>query len=95
MTVIFNNKKYGAMQGMHLKMYPDGTAVDTDTFLGTHIAAPDFTMIAESFRGYGEQVSDPDALEDALRRGLDAVSNGKFAVIDVILESGSADIRNG
>jgi len=95
MTVIFNNKKYGAMQGMHLKMYPDGTAVDTDTFLGTHISAPDFTMIAESFGGYGEQVSDPDALEDTLRNGLDAVSNGRFAVIDVLLESGSADIRNG
>lgn len=38
-TVIFNNKKYSAMQGMHLKMYPDGIAVDTDTFHDTHINA--------------------------------------------------------
>ena len=26
LTVIFNNRKYAAMQGMHLKMYPEGTA---------------------------------------------------------------------
>ena len=38
------------MQRMHRKMYPDGTAIETDTFYGTHIHAPDFTKIAEAFR---------------------------------------------
>jgi thiamine pyrophosphate-dependent acetolactate synthase large subunit-like protein len=35
MAVIFNNKKYAAMQGMHQKMYPDGIAVEIDLYHGT------------------------------------------------------------
>lgn len=86
LTVVFNNRKYAAMQGMHLKMYPDGTAVESDTFYGTHINAPDMTKVAESVGGYGEQVEDPAALCDALRNGLKAVEEGRPAIVDVILE---------
>ena len=85
LTVIFNNKKYAAMQGMHLQMYPDGTAVDTDTYHGTHINAPDFTKVAEAFGAYGEQVTDPEDLEAALARGLKATQEGKSAILDVIV----------
>ena len=89
LTVIYNNKKYAAMQGMHLKMYPEGTAVDTDTFHGTHINAPDFTKVAEAFGGYGEQVTAPEEVEAALARGLKAVENGKPAVLDIIMGQGN------
>jgi acetolactate synthase-1/2/3 large subunit len=85
LTVIFNNKKYAAMQGMHLQMYPDGTAVDTDTYHGTFINAPDFGKVAEAFGAYGEQVSDPEDLEAALERGLKATREGKSAILDVIV----------
>jgi len=85
LTVIFNNKKYAAMQGMHLQMYPDGTAVDTDTYHGTHINAPDFTKVAEAFGAYGERVTDPDDLEAALARGLKATQEGKSAILDVVV----------
>lgn len=84
-AVIFNNRKYAAMQGMHLKMYPGGTAVKTDVFHGTHITAPDFTKIAEAFGAYGEQVTDPEALPDALRRALDASNAGKAVILDVVV----------
>jgi acetolactate synthase-1/2/3 large subunit len=83
MAVIFNNKKYAAMQGMHQKMYPDGIAAETDVYHGTHINAPDFVKVAESVGGYGEQVSDPEKLQDALKRGLEANRGGKVAIIDV------------
>lgn len=85
LTVIFNNGKYAAMQGMHRKMYPDGTAVESDTFYGTQINAPDMTKVAESVGGYGEQVTEPDALCDALRNGLAAVEEGRPAIVDVVL----------
>jgi len=85
LTVIFNNKKYATMQGMHLQMYPDGTAVDTDTYHGTHINAPDFGKIAEAFGAYGEQVTDPEELEAALKRGLNATREGTPAILDVII----------
>ena len=85
MAVIFNNRKYAAMQGMHHKMYPDGTAVETNVYHGTHINAPDFVKVAESVGGYGEQVTDPEKLQDALKRGLEANRKGKPAIIDVIV----------
>ena len=85
MAVIFNNKKYAAMQGMHLRMYPDGIAAETDVYHGTHINAPDFVKVAESVGGYGEQVTDPEQLQDALKRGLEANRSGKPAIIDVIV----------
>jgi acetolactate synthase-1/2/3 large subunit len=85
MVVILNNKKYAAMQGMHQKMYPDGIAAETDVYHGTHINAPDFVKVAESVGGYGEQVTDPEKLQDALKRGLQANQSGKTAIIDVIV----------
>ena len=84
LSVIFDNRKYAAMQNMHLKMYPDGAAVATDTFHGTHINAPDFVKVAESVGGYGARVEDTDALPDALRAGLAAVAEGRPAIVDVI-----------
>ncbi len=71
--------------GVVVSSRPDGTAVETDNFYGTHINAPDFTKVAEAFGAHGEQVTDPDALEDALRRGLEAVSGGRAAILDVVV----------
>ena len=85
MAVVFNNKKYAAMQGMHQKMYPDGIAAEIDLYHGTHINAPDFVKVAESVGGYGETVTDPEKLQDALKRGLEANRSGKVAIIDVIV----------
>ena len=85
LTVIFNNKKYAAMQGMHQKMYPDGIAVEIDLYHGTHINPPDFVKVAQCVGGYGEQVTDPEKLQEALNRGLEANGSGKPAVIDVIV----------
>jgi acetolactate synthase-1/2/3 large subunit len=85
MVVVFNNQKYAAMQGMHLKMYPKGAAVETDVFHGTHINAPDLVKVAESVGGYGERVTDPEKLQDALRNGLKATQGGQPAIIDVVV----------
>jgi thiamine pyrophosphate-dependent acetolactate synthase large subunit-like protein len=85
LAVIFNNKKYAAMQNMHHRMYPEGTAVETDTYFGTHIQGPDYVKVIEAFGGYGERVEDPEALPDALKRGLDATRDGRTAILDVVL----------
>src|ERR1051325_4210794 len=85
LTVIFNNKKYAAIQGLHQKMYPDGIAVEIDLYHGTHINPPDFVKVAQCVGGYGEQVTDPEKLQDALKRGLEANRSGKPAIIDVIV----------
>ncbi len=83
LVVIFNNQKYAAMQNMHHRMYPEGTAVETQTYHGTFINGPDYVKVIESFGGFGETVTDPEAVPDALRRGLEAVESGRTAVLDV------------
>jgi acetolactate synthase I/II/III large subunit len=85
LVVLFNNRKYAAMQNMHKRMYPDGTAAETGTWFGTTINGPDYVKIIEAFGGYGEKVEDPARLVAALRRGQAAVDTGKTAVLDVIL----------
>jgi thiamine pyrophosphate-dependent acetolactate synthase large subunit-like protein len=85
LVVIFNNKKYAAMQNMHKRMYPEGTAVQTDSYLGTFINGPDYVKVIEAFGGYGERVEDPEALQDALKRCHEAVAAGRTAVLDVVI----------
>jgi hypothetical protein len=52
MAGIFNNKKYAAMQGRQLKIYPDEMAAEADVYHGTDIHAPDFVNVAELVGGY-------------------------------------------
>jgi acetolactate synthase-1/2/3 large subunit len=47
--------------------------------------APDFGKLAESVGGYGETVSDPKRLGQALRRGLDCVRQGLPAIVSAHL----------
>ena len=71
MAVIFNNKKYAAMQGMHLKMYPEGSRRNQRLPRHAHQHAG-LREGRRSVGGYGEQVTDPEKLQDALKRGLEA-----------------------
>jgi acetolactate synthase-1/2/3 large subunit len=87
LVVIFNNKKYAAMQNMHKRMYPEGAAVETGNYLGTFINGPDYVKVIEAFGGYGERVEDPEALPAALKRAQDAVGSGRTAVLDVVVAS--------
>ena len=85
LTVLFNNRGYEAMRGNHLAYYPDGVAARSDIWHGVHIPGPDYAKLVEPFGGYGERVEDPAQLARALRNGLDAVNEGRVALIDVVL----------
>ena len=69
LVVIFNNRKYAAMQNMHKRMYPDGGGGGNRQLSRHLINGPDYVKVIEAFDGYGERVDDPDALPDALKRG--------------------------
>ncbi|MEZ4523070.1 MAG: thiamine pyrophosphate-requiring protein [Thermomicrobiales bacterium] len=86
MIVIFNNACYNATKRPLVAAYPEGYSVSTDRFVGIDLAPPPrYDVIAEAVGAYGEQVSEPGELLDALRRGLESVRNGKTSVIDVQL----------
>ena len=78
-----------ASQAWNIEKYsPDGWAMKSGNFYGKVVEpTPDYSKIAPAFGGYGERTSAPEALEPALRRGLEAVEKWNFAVIDAILES--------
>ena len=42
-------------------------------------------MIAQAMGAYGEKVTEPDKLQGALKRALDAVKGGQPAVLDTVI----------
>ena len=66
------------MEGMHLKLDPEGITIDTDVFYGTHINAPDFTKIGAC----GERAEHPEQVRRALRNGVKAMDKGRSVIID-------------
>jgi len=86
LVVILNNACYNATKRPLVASYPEGYSVSTDHFVGIDLVPPPrYDKIAEAAGGYGEQVSAPGELLDALRRGLERVQAGQAAVIDVQL----------
>lgn len=64
--------------------YPGGYAAREDRFEGGRFdPAPDFGKLAEAAGAYGETVSETGQVGGALCRGLEAVRNGRAAVIAV------------
>src|SRR5262249_51896666 len=65
---------------------PNGVVARTGNYEGGLFdPPPDFGKLAESVNGYGETVREPEALAEALRRGLDAVRKGSPAIISAYL----------
>jgi acetolactate synthase-1/2/3 large subunit len=87
LIVIFNNSGYLSQKAGIPLHYPDGWAVKSKRFVGTSIApSPDYAAVAQAFGGHGEKVIDPGQVRPALLRGLEAVSNGRVALVDMTLE---------
>jgi acetolactate synthase-1/2/3 large subunit len=87
LVVLFNNSGYLSQKSGIPRNFPQGWAVKTSRFIGTSIApSPDYAMIARAFDGHGERVEDPAEARGALERGLQAISEGRLALLDMRLE---------
>lgn len=88
LTVVFNNRRWGAVHRATLSMYPDGEAAQmSEPPFSTLEPSPDYEKIVESCGGYGEKVEDPAQLPAALSRALHAVRvQGLPAVLNVLTE---------
>ena len=86
LVVLFDNGGYASQKNDVVREYPDGFAVRSDRFLGTSIAPrPDYAMLAQAFGGHGERVEKPAEVRPALKRGLDAIGQGRLALVHVVL----------
>ena len=86
LVVLFNNSGYLSQKMDVVHEYPEGWAVRTKQFAGLSITPrPDYPALARAFGGHGEAAERPSELRAALNRGLDAVSRGKLALVEVVL----------
>jgi acetolactate synthase-1/2/3 large subunit len=82
LTVVLDNGGWQAVKEAVLRVYPDGEAAGADEFqarLGGEVRR--FDRVAQAFGGHGEYVEEPEALEGALRRCIEAVDAGRAAVL--------------
>lgn len=86
LTIVFNNGNYEAMRRNHLHYYPNGEAFESGIFHGVHIPSPEYSELVSPFGGYGIKVESPSQLAPALASALEAVNNGKLAIVDVLLD---------
>lgn len=88
LTVIFNNRMWGAVNRATKHMYPDGYAAKSNQVPLTMLEpAPDLEKVVSASGGYGAVVEDPGALEAALIKARDVVLNERRqAVVNVIVQ---------
>ena len=85
LTIIFNNEQWEAVKTASLSVHPQGWGASTGHFpLVDLTPSPRFEEIVRAFDGYGERVEDPAEFLPAVRRGLQAVKEGRQAVLNVI-----------
>lgn len=87
LTVIYNNRRWGEVNRATRSVYPDGVAAkDVEHEVLTNFDERlELHKVVESCGGYGERVSDPNALPGALARALRMVrEEGRQVVLDVI-----------
>jgi len=85
LTIINNNQRWQAVHNAASGMYPDGEAVQAASMPLTDLTpSPNFEQIVAASDGHGERVDEPDALLDAIERGLEAAQAGAPAVLNVI-----------
>jgi acetolactate synthase-1/2/3 large subunit len=87
-TVVLDNGGWQAVKSAVQRVYPKGVAAETDEFQsrlrsGRQGEQRDFSAVARAFGAHGECVTEPDALAAAIDRCLQALDDGKAAVLHV------------
>jgi acetolactate synthase-1/2/3 large subunit len=93
LTVILNNRMWGAVRRATLSVYPDGAASKVNRAPLTYLEpAPAYEMIVQASGGHGERVERVEDLSGAFARALHAVEVEKRqAVLNVLTEYSDAD----
>jgi acetolactate synthase I/II/III large subunit len=87
-TLVLDNGGWQAVKSAVQRVYPKGVAAETDQFQSRLMSGRrgdlrDFSAVAKAFGAYGECVTEPDELADAIDRALAALDDGKAAVLHI------------
>ena len=77
LSILFNNFS----MAIELPIMP----VSTEKYRSTDISG-NYADMARAFGGYGERVTDPNEIEAALQRGVEATRNGQAALLEFITD---------
>ncbi len=82
-TIILDNRGWSAVKEATKRVYPKGVAVEQGKFFARLDDRGErrFEEVARAFGAHGERVTEPDQVEGAIRRCLEAVENGQAAVL--------------
>ena len=83
LTVVLDNGGWSAVKESTLRMYPQGRARATDQFASHLGHATDFAAIAQAAGAHGERLSDPAQVEPSVVRCLQALDEGRSALLHV------------
>jgi acetolactate synthase-1/2/3 large subunit len=84
LTIIYNNRGWGAPRMSTLGVHPNGFASRTDQFWVNFDPSAELAKVAEAAGGaYAKTVESPRELMTDLQEALQAVKNGRSAVLDV------------
>ena len=87
LTVIYNNAGWGAPRASTLAVHPNGVANETDQFWVNFSHSAKLAKVAEAAGGaFAKTVRKPADLEKTLKEALEAVKQGRSAVVDVHLQ---------
>ncbi|MBT7268321.1 MAG: thiamine pyrophosphate-requiring protein [Rhodospirillaceae bacterium] len=92
LTIVMNNSQWFAVRRATNTMYPDGKAAKANEMPLTDLnPSPNFAKTMEACGGYGEEIIDPDKLEEAIQRGLEKVRAGIPVLLNVRTKAGGRD----
>ncbi len=92
LTVIMNNNQWFAVRRATMAVYPEGRASKANKLpLVDLTPSPDYQKVVEAVGGHGEAVEDPARLPGALETALQAVADGRPAVLNVVTAAGGRD----
>jgi len=85
-AVVLNNAGYNAAAQPVLRLFPDGSSAHAGQVVGTRFARPvEFATLGQACHAHGETVRKQSELAGALARAFAAESDGRSAVVDVLL----------
>jgi len=84
LTVVLDNGGWQAVKEAVLRVYPQGEAAQARQFHAQLTGeVRRFDQVAQAFGAHGEHVREPGELEAALARCIQAVDDGRAAVLHV------------
>ncbi|MER2191538.1 MAG: thiamine pyrophosphate-requiring protein [Solibacillus sp.] len=86
LTIVFNNKGWGAPRQSTLGVHPNGLANATDQFWVNFDSTVEYAKVAEAAGGaYARKVEKPSEVREVLIEALEIVRSGRSVVLDVAI----------